>query len=554
MLPKAEMSDRQPVSVVTGGGGGIGGAIAEELGRRGHHVVLLDPMVSLDGSEKIETSEPGTLERIHAQGGSVDAVDCSVSDSDAVAAVFGEIVGRLGRLDSVINVAGISRPTTFASGTPQDIAAVLSVHLGGYLNILESALAHMAPLGRGRILGVTSGSGWRPADAGAYGWAKRAVASLTWQLGPIAPGAIAINAMSPIAYTRMVAAALARASGTAGKSTGNLALGAAMPAPAALAPMAAHMVEDPFSWCRGQVVFLGGPEIAVVDPPRTIEWLALPAHGDLDGYLSTALERLFLPSEATQTTTGASNPRMRSIETTPEVTGSTTPLRCAVVGDDPLLCRTISERLTGRGLDVLQGPSPTTNDVATIASLLMGLGELDALVLSSRGPAPSDADEPWRMVLAEHRGLAELLEGDGAWAHALAEHARVTNRPLRFIHLLDARTSGGRSRSQAVTQMTRGAVGATKGLVSAFAVSVESGDAAAASALAAALVTVPGANALSGAELFTGEQCVGLRSHPAATGSLVLGEDPLPPSIDRYLADAMRLPAPGPATTPREKE
>ncbi len=88
-----------------------------------------------------------------------------------------------------MNVAGITRQTFFAQGTEEDWLAVLSVHLGGYLNILEAAVPLMAAAGYGRILGVTSGSGWRAADAGAYSCAKRAVASLTWQLGRLAPPA-----------------------------------------------------------------------------------------------------------------------------------------------------------------------------------------------------------------------------------------------------------------------------------------------------------------------------------------------------------------------------
>ena len=89
---------------------------------------------------------------------------------------------------------------------------MLAVHLDGYLNVLGAALPIMAAAGHGRILGVTSGSGWRPADTGAYGCAKRAVASLTWQLGRHAPPGVVVNAMSPIAVTRMVTAALGRPS------------------------------------------------------------------------------------------------------------------------------------------------------------------------------------------------------------------------------------------------------------------------------------------------------------------------------------------------------
>ena len=121
-----------------------------------------------------------------------------------------ELADEFGGLDAVVNVAGISRPTGFAKGSDEDWRGVLSVHLDGYRNVLCAALPLMAAAGRGHILGVTSGSGWRAADTGAYGCAKRAVASLTWQLGRHAPDGVVINAISPIAATRMVAAALGR--------------------------------------------------------------------------------------------------------------------------------------------------------------------------------------------------------------------------------------------------------------------------------------------------------------------------------------------------------
>ena len=94
--------------------------------------------------------------------------------------LFAELVDEFGALDAVVNVAGISRATGFAHGEEDDWRAVLSVHVDGYLNVLRAALPLMAEAGHGRILGVTSGSGWRAADAGAYSCAKRAVSALTW--------------------------------------------------------------------------------------------------------------------------------------------------------------------------------------------------------------------------------------------------------------------------------------------------------------------------------------------------------------------------------------
>ncbi len=90
----------------------------------------------------------------------------SVTDAEAVSDLFGELADEHGGLDAVINVAGITRQTYFGRGTEEDWLAVLSVHLGGYLNVLDAALPLMAAAGHGHVLGVTSGSGWRAADAG----------------------------------------------------------------------------------------------------------------------------------------------------------------------------------------------------------------------------------------------------------------------------------------------------------------------------------------------------------------------------------------------------
>ncbi len=187
---------------MTGGGAGIGAAIAEAVGRTGAYVVTVDPGVTVDGLAQDEAPAETTADRIVAAGGAARASNASVTDAAAIDALFTGLVDEFGGLDAVINVAGISRPTGYAEGDEPAWASVLSVHLDGYLNVLRSALPIMAAAGRGRILGVTSGSGWRPANAGAYSCAKRAVAALTWQLGRVAPAGVTVNALSPIAATR----------------------------------------------------------------------------------------------------------------------------------------------------------------------------------------------------------------------------------------------------------------------------------------------------------------------------------------------------------------
>ena len=245
-----EQQRSQPVVVVTGGAIGIGAGIAEAFGRRGAYVVTMDPVVALDGSPQSGSAEQTTAERIVAGGGAAAASSTSVTDEDAVHALFTGLVEEFGALDAVVNVAGISRPTGFASGTEADWTGVLDVHLNGYLTVLRVALPLMAAAGHGRILGVTSGSGWRAADAGAYSCAKRAVAALTWQVGHAAPPGVTVTRSPPSPRpgwwpTRSpVRPAKATPAGSA--ASGGVALTAAPP-PEHLGPIGAYLASDEFS-------------------------------------------------------------------------------------------------------------------------------------------------------------------------------------------------------------------------------------------------------------------------------------------------------------------
>ena len=288
------MSARQRVAVVTGGGGGIGAGVAEELGRGGWFVVTLDPLVTLDGSAQLPEPEETTAGRIVAAGGSARSSSVSVTDGEAVRALFQELADQHGGVDAVVNVAGITRQTYFGQGTEEDWLAVLAVHLEGYLNVLDAALPLMAGAGYGRILGVTSGSGWRAADAGAYSCAKRAVAALTWQLGRHPPPGVTVNAMSPIAATRMMASALERAR-KAGQSGGGGVSFLSVADPEDLGPLGAYLVGDAFGWCTGRVLFAGGSEVAVVDEPRLLEVVRTEGAVSLAGVLEAVIPQAPLP-------------------------------------------------------------------------------------------------------------------------------------------------------------------------------------------------------------------------------------------------------------------
>jgi NAD(P)-dependent dehydrogenase (short-subunit alcohol dehydrogenase family) len=541
------VSARQQVAVVTGGGGGIGAAIAEELGRGGWFVVTVDPLVTLDGSERLPEPEQTTAGRIVAAGGSARASSASVTDGEAVRGLFQELVAEHGGLDAVVNVAGITRHSSFAEGTEEDWLALLTVHLGGYLNVLDAALPLMAAGGHGRILGVTSGSGWRAADAGAYGCAKRAVAALTWQLGRHAPPGVTVNAVSPIAATRMVAAAVERARQTGGASRGGGMSLRSMPGPEDLGPIGAYLVSDGFGWCSGRVLFAGGPEVAVVDEPRLLEVVRGTDVVSLARVLQAVVPRAFASAEAGQATDGGGNPRFGPIfdEPAPAPLASGPVRSCAVVTDRPLVAASLIAALEARSItchrvEVAQGFGDAAQ---ALRSVVETAGPIDAVVVAPAGPPPgTTGTAEWEQVLAEHRGMVELLQSDAAWSRAATEYATGAGRGVRLVTLTDAVTAGGRSRAQAAAQLARAAAGSTQGRVTAFAASIEASEAAAGpavGALVAHLLGEPEATALAGAELVVGDGWLGLRSHPRPIGSITYGGPAVPEWLDATLREVV---------------
>lgn len=552
--------------VVTGGGGGIGAAIAEELGRQGAFVVTFDPLVTLDGSAVLPPPDETTAGRIVAAGGAARASSVSVTDRAAVRAELEALVAEHGRLDAVINVAGITRPTSYLRGTAADWHDVLDVHLGGYLNVLAAALPLMAKAGYGRVLGVTSGSGWRPADTGAYGCAKRAVAALTWQLGALAPPGVVINAISPIAVTRMVTAALgrapqAKAPGGGGAATGGLSLGS-MPAPEELGPVGAHLVDDQWSWCSGQIFFVAGSEAAVIEAPRLLEVVRTDGGSSSAAVLAAATTKALVPAQAEQRTAGGSNPRFagvyRSDDADPAASADEAPTcdvrRALVVSDRPDVVRGLGAELAAVGIawsHLDPGTVVAGGDrFAAVAAALTGAvdadgdtgGPVDAIVLALAGGSSADRRPPtpaaaWEPVLADHDGLVDRIHTDAAWARAVAELATADGaQPVRLVTITDATTAGGRSRGQAVAQHARAAAKATGDRVRAFAVASEGATPSEAAAVARHLLTDPDASALAGAELVAGPGWFGVRSHPHPTASLVYGGPELPLWFD----DAVR--------------
>ncbi len=519
--------------------------MAEELGRGGWFVVTLDPLVTLDGAEQLPEPEETTAGRIIAAGGSARASSVSVTDGDGVRALFQELVDEHGGLDAVVNVAGITRQTFFAEGTEEDWLAVLAVHLGGYLNVLGAALPLMAAAGHGRVLGVTSGSGWRPADAGAYSCAKRAIAALTWQIGRRTPPGVTVNAMSPIAATRMVAAAVERARQIGGASRGGGMSLYSMPGPEALGPFGAYLVGDDFGWCSGRVLFAGGSEVAVVDEPRLLEVVRSDEVVSLDQVLEAFVPRALVKAESNQATDGGSNPRFGPIFTEPAPAPIPAPdvRSCLVVSDRPLVAAALVAALEARSItchrvEVAQGFGAADQ---ALRAVVEATGPVDAVVVAPAGPSSTATSSGgWQGVLSDHGTVIEGIHTDAGWARAVVDYAAGAQRRVQLVTLTDATTTGGRSRAQASAQLARPALGSTEGRITAFAASIEAPEAVAAPVvgpLVAHLLGHPESSALAAAELVVGAGWLGLRSHPRPIGAITYGGPAVPDWLDATLRE-----------------
>lgn len=193
------------VVLVTGGGAGLGRSYARLLARQGARVVVNDLGSAPDGRAVISESAQLVVDEIAAAGGEAVADAHSVADPDGARAAVATALERFGRLDAVINNAGIVRSGGFHRLTEDDFRAVLGVHFLGSLLVTRSAWEVMQDQGYGRVVFTSSSIGLlgTPANA-AYASAKGALAGLTRALASQgAAHGIRVNAVAPMAVTRL---------------------------------------------------------------------------------------------------------------------------------------------------------------------------------------------------------------------------------------------------------------------------------------------------------------------------------------------------------------
>jgi NAD(P)-dependent dehydrogenase (short-subunit alcohol dehydrogenase family) len=198
------------VAIVTGAGRGLGRAHAHRLASMGATILVNDVGCATDGRGTDDAPAHAVVDEIVRAGGVAVADTTDIGSSAAGAAVVAAALDRFGRVDIVVNNAGVVRPTDLTDPDLGPLDLMLAVHLKATLGTTAAALPNLVEQGWGRIVNTVSEVALRPGpDTAGYSIAKAAVWSATLATAEAARGTgVTANAVSPGAATRMSAGAL----------------------------------------------------------------------------------------------------------------------------------------------------------------------------------------------------------------------------------------------------------------------------------------------------------------------------------------------------------
>jgi NAD(P)-dependent dehydrogenase (short-subunit alcohol dehydrogenase family) len=279
--------------IVTGAGRGIGRSVAMLLASEGMSVVVNDLGGAVDGSGSDSGPARQVAEEIAGHGGQAVASGADVSDHAAAEDLIKTAISEFGRLDVLVNAAGILRDRMVFNMTEQEWDDVIRVHLKGTFNTTKFAAAHWRALrdesAQNRIINFTSASGLHGSPGQPnYAAAKMGIVGLTYSTAnALASYGVTVNAVSPAAATRM---------------TDSVPVGRRRPrtqsaderSPDNVAPLVAYLASERSGWITGRIVRAAGYEVALYDNPAPVARLIGTGPWSLDA-LAGQVEASFGP-------------------------------------------------------------------------------------------------------------------------------------------------------------------------------------------------------------------------------------------------------------------
>jgi NAD(P)-dependent dehydrogenase (short-subunit alcohol dehydrogenase family) len=281
------------VAIVTGAGRGIGRSVAMLLAREGARVVVNDLGVSVDGSGPDSGPAGVVAAEIGEAGGRAIASGADVSDLGAAEGLIGTALEEFGRLDVLVNAAGILRDRMVFNMTEPEWDDVIRVHLKGTFATTRFAAAYWRSrhdeTAQNRIINFTSVSGLHGSPGQPnYAAAKMGIVGLTYSCAnSLARYGVTVNAVSPAAATRMtdsVPAGRRRARAAAADER----------SPDNVAPVVAYLASERSGWITGRIIHSAGYEIALYSNPEPVSRVIGTGPWDADA-LGDQVERAFGP-------------------------------------------------------------------------------------------------------------------------------------------------------------------------------------------------------------------------------------------------------------------
>lgn len=263
------MSDEKPLTgkviLITGAGGGIGRGIAMEAAKAGAQVVVNDLGATLDGQRESSAAAQNVVAEIEGSGGQAVANGDDVSDPKGAQAMVRQAVDTFGRLDAVVNNAGILRDGFFHKMSYENFDAVVKVHLYGAFNVSRAAADVMRQQNSGSLIHMTSTSGLIGNLAQAnYSAAKLGIAALSKSIAlDLRRWNIRSNCIAPFAWSRMTSSIKVDSPEQQERVDRMKEM-----SPDKIAPLALYLASDDSAETTGQIFAVRNNEIFLMSQPR----------------------------------------------------------------------------------------------------------------------------------------------------------------------------------------------------------------------------------------------------------------------------------------------
>jgi len=282
------------VVIVTGAGRGIGRSVALLLAREGACVVVNDLGGALDGSGADAGPARQVADEIASRGGAALANGADVSDHPAAEDLIKTAIAAFGRLDVLVNTAGILRDRMVFNMTEREWDDVIRVHLKGTFNTTKFAAAYWREQrdesAQNRIINFTSVSGLHGSPGQPnYAAAKMGIVGLTYSTAnSLARYGVTVNAVSPGAATRMTESVPDE------RRRVRMGTDDDERSPDNVAPLVAYLASERSGWITGRIVHAAGYEVALYNNPQPVARVIGTGPWSLDA-LAAQVERSFGP-------------------------------------------------------------------------------------------------------------------------------------------------------------------------------------------------------------------------------------------------------------------